>query len=120
LATELPTLRLDAAGATVRGISAMILDSLFMVLQLLLDFIDCMTDSDHQVRSLVMPNKLMAMLSFSQDFNFVVFGGRQINDDLDRNQSFEEMQQLFSFFTNLLLVFFADVPVSGGDDNLHR
>jgi hypothetical protein len=105
----------------VRRIATVILQLFLVMLDLVLDPFSGKVERRHHVRVAIRRHELMFVFGVCQNFDseFVVPITVEVYRYRDLRESVEEMKQLFSLFLKLLLVFFAQVPMSGRDCHLH-
>ncbi len=103
-------------------IAAVILKLFLVMLDLLLNPIGCQAKSVLNIGVGIGCNKFVFVLSMGEDFhrNLVFPIAVKIYCHHDGSESVEVVKQLFSLLLELLLSFFVEVPVAGGDCHLHR
>ena len=97
----------------------MILDLFFVPIHLMLDPINCQIQSNQQIFVAIFRHKVVFVLGVDEDFYFLERLVLEIDRDLDHGNPGEIVEQFFGLLPDLLLMFFTQMPMSGGDFYLH-
>lgn len=97
----------------------MILDAFFIMFDLVFDLLDRLGQAGHHIRPGFLCNKFLFMLGFSQNFDRVLVSFREVDNDINFQKSIKEVEELFGFLADLVLVFFIEMAVAGRNCHLH-
>lgn len=97
----------------------MFLNFLFVAVDLLLDPIDGRVYRREKFPVVILGDKIVLVLGIDFDFDLLDALVAYIDGDLNHGDAIEEMKELFGFRLDLRLMIFAEVPMTGGDFDLH-
>jgi hypothetical protein len=97
----------------------MILNFLFVPIDLLLDLVDRQVDGRVEFFMPLFRHKIVLVLGVDANFNFLERSILQIHRDLDHGDPAEEVKQFLGLLGNVLLMFFIQMSMPGRDFHLH-
>jgi hypothetical protein len=103
----------------VGWVAPVVLNSFFIAVDLLLDAIHRQVDRGMQLLVPIARDEVVLVFGIHPDFHFLVEFILQIDGDLDHRDPAEEMQEFLGLIVNFLLDSIGQVPMSGGDFDLH-
>jgi hypothetical protein len=95
-----------------------ILNSFFIVFDLLFHFVDRCRDGDQDIFRLRVRDKIVLVFRIQQNFRFL-FLSPEVQSHIDLQNALEIMQELLRFFPNLELGRIFEMPMSDGYFDLH-
>jgi hypothetical protein len=101
-----------------RGSTPMVLHFLFVLYDLAFQFIKDEIESGVDILASFRCDKVVLVLCRHEEFDndLSLFG---IDQNFDHHDALEKVQELAGFFTNVLLSFLTQMPVAGGNLDLH-
>jgi hypothetical protein len=100
-------------------IAPVILDFFLVPVDLGFDTIDHQVHGRQEFFVTVARHKVVLVFGIDLDFNVLENLVLKIHRDFDHGDPVEIMEKLFRFFPYLILMLFTQVPMSGGDFDLH-
>lgn len=103
----------------MRRVATMILNLLFIMVQLNFHFIDRSGHGHAHFGSLCVRDEIVLVFRIQKNFDLLLVP-TQIDGHFDLTHPFEIMEQFLHFFADFLLRDSVEMPVTGGNLNLHE